>query len=258
CDVDAANLHLLIKHKTIKTSIFKAGKKAVINEVKCISCGKCREACRFGAVKNDGVFRIDPLLCEGCGLCSRICPHEAVVMNENAAGLWYVSESEYGPFVHAKLGIAEDNSGKLAAKVREEAKREADKNRIGLVIIDGPPGTGCPVMASITGVDLAVIVTEPTVSGIHDLERVRDVASHFGIKVCVIVNKYDINKEKTGEIINFCGRNGIYYAGSVSFSGSILDSVMKGIPPVLGGNKEVKNEINEIWKGIKTHFLEGG
>ncbi|MFP4466825.1 MAG: ATP-binding protein [Candidatus Goldiibacteriota bacterium] len=258
CDVDAANLHLLLEHKVIQTDDFKAGKKAEIKSDKCTGCGRCGEVCRFEAVlKEKKYYTINPLLCEGCGFCARVCPENAVAMSENTAGELYASQSLYGPFIHAKLGIAEDNSGKLAAKVREDAKNAAEKAGRELVIIDGPPGTGCPVMASLTGVDLAVIVTEPTVSGLHDLDRAARVAGHFGVEVCVIINKYDISTEKTNEIIDFCRARGIACAGSVSFSESVLNSVIKGIPPSEGADEKIKKEIRNIWDFIHTKLFAG-
>jgi MinD superfamily P-loop ATPase len=168
CDVDAADLHLLLNPRTVEQHEFRSGKTAWIDPALCIGCGKCADVCRFNAIADNGKdFEVNPLACEGCGLCARICPVEAVEMRENLCGEWYLSETAYGPFVHAKLGIAQENSGKLVACVREAAKGIAQTRNLDYVIIDGPPGIGCPVLASLTGTDLAVIVTEPTLSGIR-------------------------------------------------------------------------------------------
>ncbi|GAI05092.1 unnamed protein product, partial [marine sediment metagenome] len=186
CDVDAADLHLLL-HPTVKeTHEFSGGKTAFIDERRCTECGKCQEVCRFEAIDN---YVVDPISCEGCGVCFHICPEKAIKMVDDLSGKWFVSETKYGPFVHAKLGIAEENSGKLVTLVRQNAKLIAEKEKRDFVIIDGPPGIGCPVIASLSGVDIALIVTEPTLSGIHDLERIVGVAHHFGIKGVVCINK---------------------------------------------------------------------
>lgn len=200
CDVDAADLHLLL-HPNVKVRFeFRSGQRAILDKEKCIACGKCCEVCRFGAIGRD--FTIDPVSCEGCGFCSRVSAYGAITMEENLSGEWFIS-TRYGPFVHARLGIAEDNSGKLVAVVRQAAKDIAQKERKSL-IIDGPPGIECPVIAAITGTDLALVVTEPTLSGIHDMMRIIDVAEHFQVPVEGVINKYDLNPENTHSIIDIC------------------------------------------------------
>ena len=199
CDVDAADLHLLLKPEIKERYEFRSGVTARIDKDICQECGECLSVCRFEAISED--YIVDPVSCEGCSVCSHVCPAGAVIMEENIAGEWYISETKYGPLVHAKLGIAEENSGKLVAKVREVAKEIAERDKRDFVIIDGPPGIGCPVIAALTGVDLAVIVTEPTLSGIHDMERVVQVAKHFGVPTKVCINKYDINEDEASSII---------------------------------------------------------
>ncbi|HDQ25764.1 MAG TPA: (4Fe-4S)-binding protein [bacterium] len=250
CDVDAANMHLMLHPEIKETHVFKSGQKGVIDKDKCIECGKCITACRFDAIGRD--YIVDVLSCDGCVLCSRICPAGAIEMKESTAGEWFLSDTKYGPFAHARLGIAEDNSGKLVAKVRQAAEVMAGKTSGAVTIIDGPPGTGCPVMASITGVDFAVIVTEPTVSGIHDLKRAADVVAHFRIKTGVIVNKYDINEEKSAEIAEYCKKENVFLLGKVPFSRMVVDAVNAGIPPVLWNDEKVKNALSEAWKNVKN------
>ena len=179
CDVDAADLHLLLDPKIEESHIFKSGFTAFTNKKYCNGCGTCSTVCRFDAVKED--FSIDPISCEGCAFCSLACPEDAIEMKLNISGKWFISQTRLGPLVHAKLGIAEENSGKLVSLVRKKAKEIAEDKNYKWVIIDGSPGIGCPVIASITGVDCAVVVIEPTLSGLHDAERVIDVTKHFNI-----------------------------------------------------------------------------
>ncbi|MBN2755359.1 MAG: ATP-binding protein [Candidatus Goldbacteria bacterium] len=250
CDVDAANMHLLLHPQIEERHEFMAGQKAVLDKEQCIKCGKCVEACRFEAI-SDG-YIIDAAACEGCGLCQRICPVKAIKMKPSTAGEWFVSKTKYGPFIHARLGIAEDNSGKLVSKVREAAKKKAEDINASYIIVDGPPGTGCPVMAAITGVDLAVVVTEPTVSGVHDLKRVAEVLGHFKIKAGIVVNKSDINTEKTSEIKEFALKSGMIFFGELSFSKEVSDAVINCKPPVEYCGENITGKIKEIWKSVET------
>lgn len=248
CDVDAADLHLLL-HPVIKEEQeFIGGKTADINKELCIKCGKCVESCRFGAISDD--FEVDNILCEGCALCSYICPVEAVSMKDNISGNWFISETRYGPLVHARLNIAEENSGKLVTKVRQIAKEIAEQNDMDYVIIDGPPGIGCPVIASLTGVNTAVIVTEPTLSAIHDMKRVLEVASHFNIDTKVVVNKYDLNEDKTEDIKAVCKEENVDLVGLIPFSKQVSESIVKGLPIVEYMQNDISKEIMSIWEKI--------
>jgi len=248
CDVDAADLYLLL-HPSIKETYQFTGRVAEIDQDRCIQCGKCQEVCRFEAI-ND--FTVDPVSCEGCGVCVYVCPQKAIKMAEHPSGKWFVSETKYGPLVYAKLGIAEENSGKLVSLVRQEAKLIAEKEKRNFAIIDGPPGIGCPVIASLSGVDIALIVTEPTLSGIHDLKRVAGVARHFGVKTLVCINKYDLNIKNTQDIENFCQANGIEIVGKIPFNTIVTEALVVGKPVVEYSNGEVSARIKDLWERIKS------
>ena len=248
CDVDAADLHLLLKPEIKEKYTFRSGKTATIDKSICTECGECIDVCRFNAIRED--FKVDPISCEGCTICSLICPVEAIEMKENVSGEWYISKTKYGPFVHAKLGIAEENSGKLVAKIRQTAKEIAEKDKRDYVIIDGPPGIGCPVIASMSGVDVAIIVTEPTISGIHDMERVADVASHFSIPTKVVINKYDINVDNSEAIEKICQKRGIEVLTRLPFSKKVVESMIKGMPVVEFCSDQIAKKIIDVWRAL--------
>ncbi len=252
CDVDAADLHLLLHPAIKETHQFSGGKTASFDEERCTQCGKCQEVCRFEAIVN---FIVDPIYCEGCGVCFHICPEKAIEMTDSPSGEWFISETKYGPFVHARLGIAEENSGKLVTLVRQNAKSVAEKEKKDFVIIDGPPGIGCPVIASLGGMDIALIVTEPTLSGIHDLERIVGVAHHFGIKSLVCINKYDINLILSQKIEKYCLSNNIELVGKILFDISVTEALVRGLPIVEYSNNQVTEEIKNLWKKIQTVLL---
>jgi len=250
CDVDAADLHLLL-HPTVKERHeFKSGQTAVIDKKLCKECGKCAAVCRFGAVKTD--YTIERFSCEGCALCSHTCPHEAIRMEENVAGEWFVSETQHGAFVHAKLGIAEENSGKLVAKIRQIAKELAEKQALDYVIIDGPPGIGCPVIASLSGVDCALIVTEPTLSGLHDAQRVMELAKHFNISVKLVVNKYDLNLSMTEKIEEFCRTQDVPVIGKIAFDKTVVKALVAGKTVIEYAQCLAGDEIRRIWETLKN------
>jgi MinD superfamily P-loop ATPase len=248
CDVDAADLHLLL-HPVIKESHeFSGGVTARIDPEICVQCGKCIEVCRFDAISDD--FVVDPISCEGCKLCSYMCHFEAINMEDNRSGDWFVSDTKYGTLVHAKLGIAEENSGKLVTKVRQVAKEIAEKENQDYIIIDGPPGIGCPVIASLTDVNTAIIVTEPTVSGVHDMQRVLEIASYFKVDTKVVINKYDLNVDKSEEIKLICKEQDIEVAGMVPFSREVSESIVNAQPIVEYTNSDVSKEIISIWQKV--------
>jgi len=247
CDVDAADLHLLIQPVTKEKHEFWSGQVAFIDKQKCDQCGLCQELCRFNAIKG---YRVNTTSCEGCGLCSRICPTEAITMKETMAGHWLISDSKYGTLVHAKLGITQENSGKLVALVRQQARQKAEEEGVDYIISDGPPGIGCPVISSLSGADLALLVTEPTLSGMHDLERVLGVCYHFGIKALVCINKYDINEDNTHQIETYCSNQGIEVAAKIPFDDVVTTAMVKGLPVVEYGDGEVSRKIELLWHRV--------
>jgi MinD superfamily P-loop ATPase len=249
CDVDAADLHLLLKPEIKEKNIFKSGLTAIIQKDKCIECGKCIEICHFDAIKEN--FLVDSISCEGCAFCSFICPTKAINMEVNTSGMWFISNTRFGPFVHAKLGIAEENSGRLVSLVREKAKEIAVEQNRDLVIIDGSPGVGCPVIASLTGVDCAIVVTEPTISGLHDADRVISVARHFNIPVKLIINKYDLNVDLAIHIENFCKRNNIELLGKLGFDEAVVRAMVEGKTIIEFEDTTVKKELIGIWEKLR-------
>jgi MinD superfamily P-loop ATPase len=228
CDVDAANLHMILRpERIIRQSDFTGGKKAAIDRALCTSCGVCRDVCRFGAISPD--FAVDPFSCEGCGACYLFCPAQAVDFSAHSAGHWYVSDTgNNGRFVFAELLPGEDNSGKLVAAVRNEARVEAAATGKRLIIIDGPPGIGCPVISSVTGTNLVIVVTEPTLAGIHDLERVIALTKYFRIRAAVVVNKCDINPSSLAAIKNYCDAGSHTFLGEIPYETAITEAQRVG------------------------------
>ena len=252
CDVDAADLHLLLNPSITEENEFWSGQVAVIDDEECTQCGLCQDVCRFDAIKD---FRVDPVPCEGCGFCSHVCPVEAITMKESLSGHWFISDTKYGHLVHARLGIAQENSGKLVALVRQQAKQIAKRDGLDFIISDGPPGIGCPVISSLSGANLALLVTEPTLSGIHDLERVRGVCHHFGIPALVCVNKYDLNEDNTHQIENYCLNQGVEVAARVPFDNTVTEAIVQGLPVVEYSQGRVTQEIESLWQHV-TRALE--
>ena len=226
-DVDAADLHLLMKPEIRKRSDFMGGCRAEINPELCDECGRCIELCRFGAINED--YRVDAIECEGCGVCVDLCPIQAIDFPVQKCGEWFISDTRFGPMVHARLGIAEENSGKLVSLIRKETKSLAEEKGYDLIITDGPPGIGCPVIASISGATALVIVVEPTVSGIHDMERVVDLAAHFKIPGMICINKYDLNIEMTEKIEEIADKRNITVLGRVLFDPVFTKSMVDGL-----------------------------
>jgi MinD superfamily P-loop ATPase len=253
CDVDAADLHLLLSPSIKEENEFWSGQVALIDEGKCTQCGLCQDLCRFDAITD---FKVDPIACEGCGFCSQVCPVEAITMKESLSGHWFIADTRYGPLVHARLGIAQENSGKLVALVRQHAKQIAERDGLDYIISDGPPGIGCPVISSLTGANLALLVTEPTLSGIHDLERVLGVCYHFGIPALVCINKYDLNEDNTRQIEHYCQNQAVNVVAKIPFDNAVTEAMVKGLPVVACAPGKVSQEIESLWQTL-TDTLSG-
>ena len=247
CDVDAADLHLILDPAITKQERFFGGKTAQLDREKCTQCDVCVQECRFNAIED---YTIDPISCEGCGVCALVCPEDAISMEQHMSGYWFISDSRSGPMVHASLGVGEDNSGKLVSLVRQQARMIAERDNKKSVIIDGPPGIGCPVIAAITGVDLVLAVTEPTLSGIHDLERVVNVSKHFKVPVEVVINKYDINTENSYQIEHYCSENNLTVAGKIPYSQCVTEAMVNRKSVIEYNCGEVTREIERLWTNV--------
>ena len=260
CDVDAADLHLVLAPTIISQEDFSGGSCARIEAENCTACGKCQEVCRFDAIScngpgNEGVgktYSVDPIACEGCGVCSLVCPTEAVIFEPVVNGQWFISRTRHGPMVHAKLGIAQENSGKLVTLVRNRAKKIAEEQGLNLVIIDGSPGIGCPVIASITGADLVLVVTEPTLSGQHDLERVAQLTRHFGIKILVSVNKWDLNEELTAQIEEQARASGVTVLNRVQYDQAVTHAQVNKLSVVEYSEDGAATDMRKLWAQVSS------
>ncbi len=298
CDVDAADLHLVLSPRVREHHEFRSGHEAIIRQEDCVGCGACLAYCRFGAVircsaeqvaakrrqlptacKNcdfcvrscplranemieamrggdgpprEAIFHIDPVSCEGCGVCVEFCPVRAIDFPERTCGEWMVSETRCGPMVHAQLNIAAENSGKLVSTVRRNARRIAEQQGIELIIVDGAPGIGCPVIASITGASMVLVVTEPTLSGEHDLKRVVSLAQHFNIPVAVGINKWDLNPEVSKGIEAYCREHAIGMAGRIRYDRAFTDAQIRARAVVESSINGVAEEIRRLWDAVRT------
>ena len=248
CDVDAANLYLILEHQLIKEENFSGSQKPVIDYSKCIKCGLCRKLCRFNAI--DETITIKDELCEGCGVCALACPQNAIKMENEINGRIYSGKSRYGEFIYARLGIGAENSGKLVTIVREIGRHLAFEKNRGWVLTDGPPGIGCPLIASLTGADFALVVTEPTYSGMSDMQRVIEVALHFGVRVGIVINKYDLNLKRTEEIQNYSRYRGFLFLGKIPFSRNVVNAITQSKPYPELYDDEITEEIKNIWQKI--------
>lgn len=250
-DVDAADLHLLLAPEIHRQTDFYGGNLAKINQDQCTECGFCRELCRFEAISED--FHIDPVNCEGCGVCVDLCPEQAIDFPQNKCGEWFISGTRVGPMVHARLGIAEENSGKLVSLIRSEARSLAEKNGQQLIITDGPPGIGCPVIASITNSESVVIIVEPTVSGKHDVKRVAELTNHFGIQAMLCVNRFDINIEMTERIEQYARNEDIIVLPRIPFDPQFTKAMVEGKTLMeYASSSATAKRIQLVWDTILT------
>jgi MinD superfamily P-loop ATPase len=252
CDVDAADLHLILQPDVISSNAFTSGKKAAIIPERCKSCGNCMLLCRFDAIRKipGSTFQIDPIRCEGCGVCSHFCPYGAVEFLDEVCGDWFHSSTRFGTLIHAKLGIAAENSGKLVTLVRSEAKKAALDNNADFVIIDGSPGIGCPVIASLTAADCALIVAEPTVSGLHDFERIADLTRKLSVPAFVCINKFDINQTVSNKIEECALSKGINPSGVIRYDRTVTDAQRQRMAVTEFTSDGAAQDISLIWSII--------
>ncbi|MCP4372457.1 MAG: P-loop NTPase [Deltaproteobacteria bacterium] len=250
-DVDAADLHLIMNPQVLNRADFKSGYTADINKNKCTECGLCLDLCKFSAISDD--FIVNPVDCEGCGVCVYFCPENVIDFPENTCGEWFNSDTRFGPLVHARLGIAEENSGKLVSLVRQESKRLANEKNLDLILTDGPPGVGCPVIASIGGASAVLIVAEPTLSGIHDMERVVQLTNHFKVPAMVCVNKFDLNPDLTRDIENFSKDEGLSFLGKIPFDPIFIKAMVQGQTIFEYNSNSIAGEaVNKIWNTLSS------
>lgn len=248
CDVDAADLHLLLTPEVRQRTLFLSGHEAIVRQQDCTGCGLCQELCRFDAIRSiDSRYRVDPVGCEGCGVCYHFCPVKAIDFPERPCGEWMISDTRCGPMVHAQLGVAAENSGKLVSTVREQAQAVAVEQQIPLILSDGPPGIGCPVIASLSGVSLALVVTEPTVSGLHDLQRVLALARHFSVPAAVCVNKWDINPQQTERIEAAARSAGAEVTGRIRYDRLVTQAQLQQ-KAIVELDSVAGNDIRTIWQ----------
>jgi len=262
CDVDAADLHLVLTPTVRRRERFSGGSRARIMPGHCMACGKCEEICRFDAIFFDGpgngrverTFRVDPFACEGCGLCARFCTYGAVEFAPVVNGKWFVSETRAGPMVHARLDPGEENSGKLVSLVRTEARQLAERRRAPRVLIDGAPGIGCAVIASINNADLVLIVTEPTLSGRHDLERVAELTAHFGIPTSLAVNKWDLNADLARQIETEAAARGLHLAGRVRYDRAVTEAQLRRRTIIEHTENNAAADVRELWAAVSARL----
>ncbi len=252
-DVDAADLHLIMDPEITERHDFESGRTAIINQDKCTECGLCRDLCRWNAISED--FVVDSIECEGCGVCCYFCPEEAIDFPLNTCGEWYLSESRFGPMAHARLGIAEENSGKLVSLIRQEGKKLVEEKNLSLLLTDGPPGIGCPVIASMGGATAVLIVTEPTVSGRHDMERVAELAAFFKIPAMMCVNKFDLNPSQGEAIEAFARERNVGVIGRVPFDPAFTNAMVQGKTIVeFDSQSEGCVAVKTIWENLAQSF----
>jgi MinD superfamily P-loop ATPase len=252
-DVDAADLHLITDPGIRDSYDFQAGHTAAIDKERCTACGLCQDLCRWEAITED--FEVDSITCEGCGVCVYLCPEKAIDFPLNTCGQWFISDTRFGPMVHARLGIAEENSGKLVSLVRQEAKKIGEEKNLDLILTDGPPGIGCPVIAAIGGASAVLIVAEPTVSGLHDMERVAKLAAHFNVPAMVCINKFDLNPGLSRGVENFATEKGLSCIGHIPFD-SIFIRAMVHAQSVTeyAPDSTASRAVKDIWKRVSQNI----
>lgn len=246
-DVDAADLHLIMDPQIRHRHNFDSGHTALIDPDRCSQCGLCRDVCRWNAI--DENFIIDPIACEGCGVCHYLCPENAIAFPKTTCGEWFISDTRFGPMAHARLGIAEENSGKLVTLIRQEGKKLAEAEGMDLLLTDGPPGIGCPVIASLGGATMVLIVTEPTISGRHDMERVAQLAAFFKVPTLLCVNKFDLNPQQGKAIERYAAQKNIAVLGRIPFDPAFTRAMVAGKTVFeYDGHSEAGKAVRRIWE----------
>lgn len=256
CDVDASDLHLLLSPKTVEEHEFRSGVKARVEPDKCTACGMCEELCQFGSVTMEETAVISRLSCEGCGVCAHFCPEDAIRLDENHCGTWYVSDTAFGPFVHSQLFAGEENSGKLVSHIKNEARKVAEKTGAELILIDGSPGVGCPVIASLSGVDMVLAVTEPSQSGKHDLERILELTAHFKVVTKLCINKWDLHPELSAEIEAMAEAQNVEVLGKIPFDPTVIDCQIQGIPVTKSETSLAAYSIKDLWQNLEKSIAD--
>ena len=255
-DVDAANLELVLDPAKQEEHDFRSGQVAVIDPEACTACGICADVCRFeAAVPGDEAYRVEPLACEGCASCFYQCPEEAIRMEEQHAGMWFRSDSRFGPLFHAHLFAGQENSGKLVTLVKQQGRLRALDTGAELLVVDGPPGIGCPVISASAGADMALHVVEPTVSGVHDLERIMGTTDHFGVPSLVAINKADLNLARSEEIAAFCAERGVQVVGRIPYDTVVTEAMVQGQPVTAYTDGPVAEALRTVWSQIKERLL---
>ena len=253
--MDAANLELVLAPTKREEQDFAGGKVAVIDHSTCTACGRCAEVCRFGAIFPGDVYRVDALACEGCASCFYQCPAQAVRLQEQCAGRWFRSDTRFGPLFHAHLFAGQENSGKLVTMVKQQARLLALDTGAALLLVDGPPGIGCPVISASAGADMALMVVEPTVSGAHDLERVMATTDHFGVPAMVVINKADLNNARSDEIAAFCSVQGVEVIGRIPYDTMVIEAMVIGQPVTAVGDNVVADALRGVWASVREALL---
>lgn len=253
-DVDAANLELVLEPTLQAEQPFMSGEVAAINPELCEGCGICADVCRFDAISQDeaGQYVVDEVACEGCASCFYQCPEEAIEMVPQQAGKWFQSETRFGPLYHAHLFAGQENSGKLVTMVKQQGRLQALDTDSELLLVDGPPGIGCPVISAVSGADLALLVTEPTISGIHDLGRILETTQHFGVPSLAVVNKADLNADCVEQIQQYCQEQDIPVVGQIPFDECVTHSVVQGVPVSAHCDGPVLESLLGIWQSLRS------
>ena len=258
CDVDAADLHLVLEPDVKRRERFIAGHVAVVDPTLCNGCQVCEDVCRFDAIRlqADGAAAVDPVNCEGCGVCVHFCPRGAIEFPDRDCGEWFVSETRCGPMIHARLGTGAENSGKLVNLVREKARDAAEQRELDLVLVDGPPGIGCPVISAISGADLLLVVAEPTVSGRHDMERLIALAKHFRLPAAVCVNKSDLDRETAEGIAAWCGEQQVPVLGEIPYDIAVTKAQLDGVSVVEHGASPAAEALQNLGRATEKALRE--